>query len=58
MSMAMWVVAFVVPGSVLEGIPAIGLFGPLLGVGFYAACAIARVHPDKALKPMVGHMLR
>ena len=75
-------------GSVLEGIPAIVLFGPLLfpiarslgihevhyamvatlsmglglfapplGVGFYAACAIARVHPDKALKPMVGYML-
>ncbi len=68
-------VAFVILGSVLEGIPAIVLFGPLLfpiarqvgvhevhyamvvilamgvglfappfGVGYYAACAISRIH--------------
>jgi tripartite ATP-independent transporter DctM subunit len=78
--MAISVVVFVVLGSVLEGIPAIVLFGPLLfpvaravgihevhyamvvvfamglglfappfGVGFYAACAIGRVNPDKAM---------
>ena len=78
--MAISVVAFVVLGSVLEGIPAIVLFGPLLfpiarsvgihevhyamvvifamglglfappfGVGFYAACAIGRVDPDRAV---------
>jgi TRAP-type C4-dicarboxylate transport system permease large subunit len=70
----------VILGSVLEGIPAIVLFGPLLfpiaravgihevhyamvvifamglglfappfGVGFYAACAIGRVDPDRAV---------
>ena len=78
--MAISVVVFVVLGSVLEGIPAIVLFGPLLfpvaravgihevhyamtvifamglglfappfGVGFYAACAIGRVDPDRAV---------
>lgn len=78
--MAISVVAFIVLGSVLEGIPAIVLFGPLLfpvaravgihevhyamvvifamglglfappfGVGFYAACAIGRVDPDRAM---------
>ncbi len=78
--MAISVVVFVVLGSVLEGIPAIVLFGPLLfpvaravgihevhyamtvifamglglfappfGVGFYAACAIGRVNPDRAI---------
>src|ERR1700760_4395868 len=86
--LAITAVAFVILGSVLEGIPAIVLFGPLLfpiaramgvhevhyamvatlsmglglfapplGVGFYAACAIARVHPDRAIKPMIGYML-
>ncbi len=78
--MAISVVAFVILGSVLEGIPAIVLFGPLLfpiaravgihevhyamvvifamglglfappfGVGFYAACAIGRVDPDRTV---------
>jgi TRAP-type C4-dicarboxylate transport system permease large subunit len=82
------IAAFVVLGSVLEGIPAIVLFGPLLfpiarqvgvhevhyamviilamgvglfappfGVGYYAACAISRVHPDEGLKPIVGYMI-
>ncbi len=82
------IAAFVVLGSVLEGIPAVVLFGPLLfpiakqvgvhevhyamviilamgvglfappfGVGYYAACAISRVHPDEGLKPIVGYMI-
>jgi tripartite ATP-independent transporter DctM subunit len=82
------IAAFVVLGSVLEGIPAIVLFGPLLfpiakqvgvhevhyamviilamgvglfappfGVGYYAACAISRVHPDEGLKPIAGYMI-
>ncbi|WP_018259993.1 TRAP transporter large permease [Methylobacterium sp. WSM2598] len=80
--------AFIVLGSVLEGIPAIVLFGPLLfpiartvgvhevhyamvvvlamgvglfappfGVGYYAACAISRIHPDKGIRPIVGYIL-
>jgi tripartite ATP-independent transporter DctM subunit len=89
--MAVSVLAFVVLGSVLEGIPAIVLFGPLLfpiaraagihevhyamvvifamglglfappfGVGFYAACAIGRVDPDRAVGqvwPYLGALL-
>jgi tripartite ATP-independent transporter DctM subunit len=82
------IVAFIVLGSVLEGIPAIVLFGPLLfpiakqigvhevhyamvvilamgiglfappfGVGYYAACAISRIHPDEGIKPMLGYMM-
>jgi tripartite ATP-independent transporter DctM subunit len=81
--LALSLVAFVVLGSVLEGIPAIVLFGPLLfpiaraagihevhyamvvvfamglglfapplGVGFYAACAIGRVDPERAMRPI------
>jgi TRAP-type C4-dicarboxylate transport system permease large subunit len=80
--------AFIVLGSVLEGIPAIVLFGPLLfpiakqvgvhdvhyamvvilamgiglfappfGVGYYAACAISRIHPNAGMRPMVGYIL-
>lgn len=80
--------AFIVLGSVLEGIPAIVLFGPLMfpiahqvgvhevhyamvvilamgvglfappfGVGYYAACAISRIHPDEGVKPIVGYIL-
>ncbi|KAB1070046.1 TRAP transporter large permease [Methylobacterium planeticum] len=80
--------AFIVLGSVLEGIPAIVLFGPLLfpiartvgvhevhyamvvilamgvglfappfGVGYYAACAISRIHPDAGMKPIVGYIV-
>jgi tripartite ATP-independent transporter DctM subunit len=89
--MAISVLAFVVLGSVLEGIPAIVLFGPLLfpiaraagihevhyamavvfamglglfappfGVGFYAACAIGKVAPDRAVShvwPYLGALL-
>jgi tripartite ATP-independent transporter DctM subunit len=86
--LAVTIAAFVVLGSVLEGIPAIVLFGPLLfpiakqvgvhevhyamvvilamgiglfappfGVGYYAACAISRIHPDEGIKPMVGYIL-
>ena len=82
------IAAFVVLGSVLEGIPAIVLFGPLLfpiakqvgvhevhyamviilamgvglfappfGVGYYAACAISKVHPDEGLKPIAGYIV-
>ncbi|MFL9924497.1 TRAP transporter large permease subunit [Herbaspirillum lusitanum] len=81
--LAISALAFIVLGSVLEGIPAIVLFGPLMfpiarvmginevhyamiaifsmglglfappfGVGFYAACAVGRVAPDKA----IGHV--
>ena len=88
MFMAVSLVTFVVLGSVLEGIPAIVLFGPLLfpiarqlgihevhyamvvvlamglglfspplGVGYYAACAIGRVNPDKGIRPIVSYML-
>lgn len=80
-------IAFVVLGSVLEGIPAIVLFGPLLfpiarvmgvnevhyamvaifsmglglfappfGVGFYAACAIGQVSPDRAIGHVWPHL--
>ena len=86
--MAVSVVAFIVLGSVLEGIPAIVLLGPLLfpiarqvgihevhyamvvtlsmgiglfappfGVGYYAACAISRIHPNEGMKPIVGYMV-
>jgi tripartite ATP-independent transporter DctM subunit len=88
MFLAVTIVAFIILGSVLEGIPAIVLFGPLLfpiakqvgvhevhyamvvilamgiglfappfGVGYYAACAISRIHPDEGMKPIVGYML-
>ncbi|MGK9169252.1 TRAP transporter large permease subunit [Inquilinus limosus] len=86
--LAVSVIAFVVLGSVLEGIPAIVLFGPLLfpiarevgvhevhyamvvilamgiglfappfGVGYYAACAISRIHPDEGMRPIVGYLV-
>ena len=85
---AVSILAFIVLGSVLEGIPAIVLFGPLLfpiardvgvhevhyamvvtlamgiglfappfGVGYYAACAISRIHPDEGMKPIIGYMI-
>ncbi|MBS0498726.1 MAG: TRAP transporter large permease subunit [Proteobacteria bacterium] len=88
MFLAVSIVAFVFLGSVLEGIPAVVLFGPLLfpiarqmgvhevhyamlvvlsmglglfapplGVGYYAACAIGRVHPDKGIRPIGGYLL-
>ena len=86
--LAVSILAFTLLGSVLEGIPAIVLFGPLLfpiarqlgvhevhyamvvvlsmglglfspplGIGYYAACAIGRVHPDAGIRPLVGYML-
>ena len=86
--LAVSIVAFIILGSVLEGIPAIVLFGPLLfpiarqigvhevhyamvvilamgiglfappfGVGYYAACAISRIHPDAGMRPIVGYIL-
>jgi tripartite ATP-independent transporter DctM subunit len=88
MFLAVTVITFVILGSVLEGIPAIVLFGPLLfpiarqvgvhevhyamvvilamgmglfappfGVGYYAAAAISRIHPDEGMKPILGYML-
>jgi tripartite ATP-independent transporter DctM subunit len=85
--MAISIVAFVILGSVLEGIPAIVLFGPLMfpiartmgihevhyamvvilamgiglfappfGVGYYAACAISKIHPDEGLRPILGYI--
>ena len=87
MFLAVSILAFVVLGSVLEGIPAMVLFGPLLfpiarqlgindvhyamvatlamglglfapplGVGYYSACAIARVNPDRGIRPLMGYM--
>ena len=35
----------------------LGLFAPPLGVGYYAACAIGQIHPDKGLRPIVGYLL-
>jgi tripartite ATP-independent transporter DctM subunit len=86
--LAVTIVAFIILGSVLEGIPAIVLFGPLLfpiakqvgvhevhyamvvilsmgiglfappfGVGYYAACAISRIHPDEGIRPMLGYIV-
>ncbi len=80
-------VGFIVLGSVLEGIPAvvlfaplmfpiakqvgvnevhyamvvvlamgIGLFAPPFGVGYYAACAISKVHPDAGVRPIAGYI--
>ena len=85
--MVVSIIAFVILGSVLEGIPAIVLFGPLLfpiakavgihevhyamvvilamglglfappfGVGYYAACAIGKVHPDEGIQPIWAYM--
>ncbi|MGH7716577.1 MAG: TRAP transporter large permease subunit, partial [Vulcanimicrobiaceae bacterium] len=79
--MAVSIVLFAILGSVLEGFPAIVLFGPLLfpiaqtlginevqytmvavlsmslglfappvGIGFYSACAVSGVSPDKGVK--------
>ena len=87
MFLAVSILAFVILGSVLEGIPAMVLFGPLLfpiarqlgindvhyamvatlamglglfapplGVGYYSACAIARVSPDRGIRPLMGYM--
>ena len=86
--LAVSIVAFVVLGSVLEGIPAVVLFGPLLfpiarqfhvhevhyamvvvlamgvglfappfGVGYYTACAIAKVDPATPLRAMGPYVL-
>ncbi|MBX3642111.1 MAG: TRAP transporter large permease subunit [Rubrivivax sp.] len=81
--LALSIVAFVVLGSVLEGIPAlvvfapllfpiahgygihevqyamvvilamgIGVFAPPVGIGFFIACAIGKVPPSEAMRPM------
>jgi tripartite ATP-independent transporter DctM subunit len=85
--LAITIVAFVILGSILEGIPAIVLFGPLLfpiarqfgihevhyamvvilamgiglfappfGVGYFAACAIGKVHPDEGARPIWAYL--
>lgn len=85
--MTMSIVVFAILGSVLEGFPAIVLFGPLLfpiarelgihevqytmvvvlsmslglfsppvGIGFYSACAVGQVSPDKAMKDIWVYM--
>jgi tripartite ATP-independent transporter DctM subunit len=84
---AITIVAFIILGSILEGIPAIVLFGPMLfpiaktlgihpvhyamvvvlsmglglfappfGVGYYAACAIGKVHPDKGMREILPYI--
>ncbi|OWJ66678.1 TRAP transporter large permease subunit [Inquilinus limosus] len=86
--LAISIVAFILLGSVLEGIPAIVLFGPLLfpiardlgvhevhyamvvifamgiglfappfGVGYYGACAVAKVPPDEGLRHIWGYVV-
>lgn len=85
--LAVSILAFIVLGCVLEGIPAIVLFGPLLfpiavqvgvhpvhyamvvifamgiglfappiGVGYYGACAVAKVDPNEGMKYIWGYM--
>jgi tripartite ATP-independent transporter DctM subunit len=85
---AVSIVAFIILGSVLEGIPAVVLFGPLLfpiarqiginevhyamviilamgiglfsppfGVGYYAACAVSRIHPDAGMRHIAAYMI-
>ncbi len=86
--MILSIIVFAVLGSILEGIPAIvvfapllfpiaktlgiapvhygivmvlamslGLFTPPLGIGFYQACAIGRVPPEKAMRAIWVYML-
>jgi tripartite ATP-independent transporter DctM subunit len=86
--LAVSVLAFAILGSILEGIPAIVLFGPLLfpiatamgihevqyamvailsmgiglfappfGVGYYFACAIGGVSPDRAMGQVWAYLL-
>ncbi len=86
--LAVSILAFIVLGSVLEGIPAVVLFGPLLfpiarqyhvnevhyaivvvlamgvglfsppfGVGYYTACAIAKVDPARPLRAIGPYIL-
>lgn len=86
--LAATLVAFILLGNILEGIPAILLFGPLLlpvshalgihdvhyamvvviamsiglfappfGIGFYAACAIGRVAPERAIGPIWKYLV-
>jgi TRAP-type C4-dicarboxylate transport system permease large subunit len=35
----------------------LGLFAPPLGVGYYAACAIGKVDPNKGIKPILPYLL-
>ena len=35
----------------------LGLFAPPLGVGYYAACAIGRINPDRGIRPIGAYMM-
>jgi TRAP-type C4-dicarboxylate transport system permease large subunit len=35
----------------------IGLFTPPLGVGYYGACAISKIHPDEGLKHIWAYVI-
>jgi tripartite ATP-independent transporter DctM subunit len=35
----------------------VGYFAPPFGIGYYTACAIADVHPNEAMKPILGFIL-
>ena len=35
----------------------IGYFAPPLGIGYYTSCAIANVHPNEGLRPMMTYIL-
>jgi TRAP-type C4-dicarboxylate transport system permease large subunit len=41
----------------LNRVMGIGLFAPPFGVGYYAACAISRIHPDEGMRPILGYIL-
>ena len=86
--LAVSILMFIVLGSVLEGIPAIVLFGPMLfpaahlvgihevhyaivvilamgiglfappfGIGYYSACAVARVDPAAGMRAIVPYLV-
>ena len=46
-----------VAGVAVDHAMGIGLFAPPFGVGYYAACAISRIHPNEGMKPIVGYMV-
>jgi TRAP-type C4-dicarboxylate transport system permease large subunit len=35
----------------------VGYFAPPLGIGYYTSCAIANVHPNEGLRPMMTYIL-
>ena len=34
----------------------LGLFTPPFGVGFYTACAMGDIDPNRAMRPILGYM--